>query len=145
MKVLTIIAALTALGFATAAYADPPTVLFEAKVFTDIGNAVHVEGTLTGDGLGYKNNRTSLTCYQDTQECISVSVTAGGLRIFGEIYPIIVRITRWTPEFIEASMPTACGTSIWTINRAKKTADLIERDCHNGKVYHWTIEDPPNQ
>ena len=144
MKAPTIIAAAIALAFATAAHADPPTVLFDAKVFTDVGNAVHVEGTLTGDGVGYKNNRISLMCDQNTSACFSVYVAAAGMRI-ASITPTIVRITRWTPQIIEASIPTACGTSTWTISRNNKTADLIDRDCLSGKVYHQTIEDPPNQ
>jgi hypothetical protein len=61
------------------------------------------------------------------------------------ILPTIVTITRWTSQIVEASIPTECGTSTWTINRDKKTADLIDRDCHNDKVYHLTVEDPPYQ
>jgi hypothetical protein len=61
-----------------AADEEPPLIIFNLKNFTDTGHMVHVEGTLTGDGIGYKNNRSALTCYQDMAECIGIHIDAQG-------------------------------------------------------------------
>jgi hypothetical protein len=52
---------------APAAADDEPLIIFNMKNFTDTGDMVHVEGTLTGDGIGYKNNRSALTWLELTK------------------------------------------------------------------------------
>jgi hypothetical protein len=72
--------------FATIALAaaadDEPLIIFNLKNFTDTGNMVHVEGTLTGEGIGYKNNRQAVTCYQGRRECLASPSTPKGDKFF---------------------------------------------------------------
>jgi hypothetical protein len=52
---------------------EPQQIIFNLKEFTDTGHMVHVEGTLTGDGVGYKTiarqlhaTKTSRIAYRRT-------------------------------------------------------------------------------
>jgi hypothetical protein len=55
---------------------EQPTVIFPARTFYDRGNIVHIEGTLSeeGIGIGYPNNHTVLTCYEERHECSAVQI-----------------------------------------------------------------------
>jgi hypothetical protein len=105
---------------------------------------VHVEGTLTGDGIGYKNNRAALTCYLYDRECQAVYVNSAGTQVFsiGPSIPFTVRL--WTGERILADNAAPCGSfSTWIIDSTRQTAELIDHPCVGDKTYHYTIEDPP--
>jgi hypothetical protein len=112
---------------------------------------VHVEGTLTGDGIGYKNNRAGLACYRDDRECQAVYVNSAGMHVLfiGPPVPFTVRL--WTEDRILADSAAPCGGSscssisfsAWIIDRARHTAELAEHPCTGDKTYHYTIEDPP--
>jgi hypothetical protein len=52
---------------------------FPEKSFYDGGKIVHIEGTLTGDGIGYPNNHTVLTCYQDRRQCDATQIDSQGI------------------------------------------------------------------
>jgi hypothetical protein len=56
---------LLCLTIAPASAAEPSELILPMMVFTDMGHLVHVQGTLTGEGLGYKNNHVGLTCYRE--------------------------------------------------------------------------------
>lgn len=130
---------------ATAAAADAsPEVIFPAKVFDDFVNIVHVEGTLSGNGIGYSNNHTVLTCYHQKQECSAIQIDSKGLQVFSVNLPLPYAVRAWTDESILADGDLPCGGhETWIIDRVKKTAELIEQPCSDTRTYHWTIEDPP--
>jgi hypothetical protein len=92
-----------------AAADDEPLIIFSMKNFTDTGDMVHVEGTLTGDGIGYKNNRSALTCYHDTGECIATHVDAEGRQLFLIGPPVIFTIRLWAADRIVADFAVPCG------------------------------------
>ena len=139
---------------------EPALIIFDAKSFVDTGNMVHVEGTLSGDGIGYKNNRSVVTCYNDPdrQTCTStrIDTTGSQVRMIGP--PVSYTVRLWTAGRIVADFAVSCGnqpvqqlklewrataSDTWVIDREKKTAELIEHPCLGDKTYHWTIEDPP--
>jgi hypothetical protein len=123
---------------------EPPLVIFNAKSFTDIGHIVHVEGTLSGDGIRYKNNRSALTCYQDRRECLAIHIDAQGTQVFSIGPPVVFTVRLWTADRIIADFNALCGGfDSWIVDRTRQTAELIDHPCLGDKTYHWTIEDPP--
>ena len=137
---------------------DSPQVIFNMMLFSDTSDSVHVEGTVTGDGVGYKNNRSSLTCYRDTQTCLSVHVDSLGLQIFSIGPPTEIPIQVWTSDRIVADLSLPCGpppaqdlkaqwqttaSTSWLIDRHRHSAEVVVHECLTPKTYHWTIEDPP--
>ena len=68
-------------------------IIFGNKVFSDLGVVVYITGTLTGDGVAYKNNTIAVTCYIDRRECLVSSIQQIGENQIGRldmpgIYPI---------------------------------------------------------
>jgi hypothetical protein len=146
------------LAIAPAVAVGPAEVIFRAKLFADIGDIVHVEGTLTGDGVGYKNNRSALTCYREARECLAIHIDSAGLQVFSIYPPIRFTVRLWTADRIMADLAEPCGnppnelfkrewqttvSDTWIIDRARQTAELIDHPCAEAKTHHWTIEDPP--
>src|SRR3954454_927096 len=116
------IVSLTAVS-ATAAD-EPPEVIFAAKTFTDSGKIVHVEGTLTGDGIGYKNNHTVLTCYQQKRECSAIQIDSKGMQVFSVNLPLAYTIRVWTDDRIMADGELLCGGfETWILDRTMQTAE----------------------
>lgn len=133
------------------------TLVFPMKVFTDLGHIVHVEGTLSGDGVGYPRNTTALTCYQERQECDMVFVGTQGRQIFSLGLPQIFTARVWEKDRIIADFDSPCGkppnavfAKSWQtstsetliIDRARETVELNEHPSNEKAVYHWTIENP---
>ena len=143
-KHLIIVAIVSLAATSMAAADEPQEVIFAAKTFGDFGNVVHVEGTLTGDGIGYKNNHTVLTCYQEKRECSAIQIDSKGLQVFSVNLPLPYAIRVWTAERIMADGQLPCGGfESWIVDRTRQTAELIEHPCSDSHTYHWTIEDPP--
>src|SRR6266404_2194469 len=88
---------------------DEPLIIFNLKNFTDTGDMVHVEGTLTGDGIGYKNNRSAVTCYQDRRECLAIHIDAEGRQVFPIGPPLPFTVQLWTADRIVADFAAPCG------------------------------------
>jgi hypothetical protein len=138
--------------------ADSPTILFPMKTFADAGHMVHVEGTLSGDGVGYPSNTSALTCYQERRECEMVVVSAAGLQVFSLGIPEAFTVRVWEPDRIVADLAAPCGnppnavfarewqastSETLIIDRKLETAELSVHPCNEAKLYHWTIENPP--
>jgi hypothetical protein len=131
-----------------AAFADdkPPSIIFNLRSFVDTEGLgfIHVEGTLTGEGLAYKENRSAISCYRDRKECIGTHFDAEGMQVFSLHSPEFYTIRAWTPNRVTADTTTACGgLETWIIDRTKQTAELTTRPCSEEMTYHWTIEEPP--
>jgi len=88
---------------------DPQSIIFALKNFSDTGDMVHVEGTLTGDGIGYKNNRSALTCYQDRRECLAIHIDAQGQQVFSIGPPVPFTVRLWTADRVVADFAAPCG------------------------------------
>jgi hypothetical protein len=122
----------------------PPSVIFNPKIFYSKGDIVHVEGTLTGDGIGYKNNRSVVTCYQKRQECLAIHIEAEGMQILSVGLPVPFAVRLWSADRIVADSTMPCGAlGTWTIDLARQAAELIENPCQGTSGHQWTIEDPP--
>jgi hypothetical protein len=139
------------------AAAAPDSVIFPAMVFSDIGDIVHVEGTLTGDGIGYPTNYQTLTCEKETGECLATHIDSEGMLVFWEGLPEHLTIRAWTAAEIIAETSVPCGKppearlkadwqssafTTWIIDRVGQTAEVTEHVCLGPKTYHWKIEDP---
>lgn len=132
--------------------------MFPTETFSDSGLMVHVEGTLTGEGIGYPNNRLALTCYEDKRECVSIDVETEGLLVLPIDPPAFFTVRLWTADRIVADFAAPCGyqpeasrkrewqasmSDTWIIDRERQTAEIVDHPCLGSKTYHWTIEDPP--
>jgi hypothetical protein len=148
------------LALAPAALADNnDALIFPMKVFTDMGHLIHVEGTLTGDGVAYPSNTTAVTCYQDRNECELILVAAQGRLVFSLGIPESFTVRVWAKDRIVADFAAPCLTppsnpafakgwqastsETLIIDRARETVELNEHPCTDAKLYHWTIENPP--
>jgi hypothetical protein len=133
-------------------------VIFNPRVFSDSADIVHIEGTLTGEGIAHKNNRSVITCYRVRRECLTAHIEADGLRVSSVGVPTSFTVDFWTPGRILADVAVLCpdqsytkrdkdlratALATWVIDRAEKTAELIDHSCLEGKTQHWTVEDPP--
>jgi hypothetical protein len=134
------------------------TILFNQKVFADMGDTVHVEGQVTGEGIGYKINRNAMTCYRDRKECILTHVDTQGRQAFSIGPPLFFDILKWDKDLIVADLPGLpmpsghpCGGNpggtTWYIHRDIQSTLIQENFCDpmTGErgFYKWTIEDDP--
>jgi hypothetical protein len=143
-KLSCLLSILSLLSASTPAVAqEQPSVIFPAKTFFNSDQIVHIEGTLTGDGVGYVNNHTVLTCYQRLAECDAIQIDSQGMEVFSTNIPMPYVVRVWSADRILADAHLLCddGFETWIIDRHKQTAELSERPCKDPKTYHWTLED----
>jgi hypothetical protein len=134
------------LVIAPAAADDAPTVMFDRKYFTDVGNFVGVEGSPTGEGASSDTTRWVLWCYQESRECFQIIITASG-RFVSILTPIPITYTVkvWAADRIVAQRDLACGLQeTWLLDRLRQTAEFFGATCLGRKFPPWTIEDPPS-
>jgi hypothetical protein len=77
--------------------------MFAPKLFVDSNIVVGISGTLTGDGVIFKNNTRSISCIRERKECLISSISQTGDYSVGRLafaYPI--PITRWTDSEVVA-------------------------------------------
>ena len=155
---LALITVVAALGCARH---DEQQIVFDSKHFYDsaqtTGDAfVYIAGTLTGDGVGYKNNTVAVTCYKDRMECLMESVEQIGPNQVGRLEsPISYPITKWSAYEIVAADSTDtphCRKTTISIVRTSQSAVWVEEpinqssaECKDDdtRVRKWTIEDSP--
>jgi hypothetical protein len=142
-------------------------IIFGAKAFSDSAKSnfnylgydiVSVTGTLTGDGIAYKNNSYSVTCYEDRRECLVYSVDEIGDNQVGYLeIPTFYPIMKWTPDEIVASehvVPLVPRCTKITISLERKTEEAVWVEepinqaiaaCKNAdtQIRKFTIESPP--
>jgi hypothetical protein len=141
-------------------------VIFGVKIFHDSANSnlnlgngiVSISGTLTGDGVAYKNNSYSVTCYEDRRECLVYSVDQIYSNQVGFLEtPTFYPITKWTLDEIVASedvVPLVPKCTRITISIERKTEEAIWVEepinqasvaCKDAdtQVHKYTIESPP--
>jgi hypothetical protein len=143
-----------------AAFGDKQDIIFAAKVFYDSAKIkadgfVFVGGTLTGEGIAYKNNTVMLACYRERTECLFSSIDQIGPNQVGRLgAPDPYAITTWDQEKIVATGHYAsdCRKITIDIDRkaqsvrwAEEPSNRSSAACSNAdaKTYTWSIEDPP--
>ena len=137
-------------------WAADDDIIFAPKNFFDgTGDLnVAISGTLTGDGVAYKNNTYSISCLKEFNACFVSSVEQIGDRQIGRMdfvysYPI----TKWDPSEVVATEETAdwyCARTTITLVRKSQTALWVQEPINqtrpaclksDTKIHKWTIED----
>jgi hypothetical protein len=139
--------------------ADDEDIIFAAKLFVDLPRygSVAISGTLTGDGIAYKNNAISISCFKDRQECYIAYIQQIGHNQMGrlqfvDIYPI----AKWDDKEVVAVQEVGeldCARITIAITRKSQSALYVREPINqtrpqcsqfpDEKVYRWTIEDSP--
>src|SRR5262249_41666690 len=75
------------------------------RIFVDFGDeGVGISGTLTGDGVAYKNNTHSISCSKSRRECYVASIEQIGPNQIGRLdYVEIIPITKWSADEVVAT------------------------------------------
>jgi hypothetical protein len=136
-------------------------IMFAAKSFYDSAQTtgegfVYISGTLSGDGVAYKNNTVAVSCYKDRMECVTYSIAQIGPNQVGRLaQPITYPITKWDSHEIVATelvIPMNCYKNTISIVRKSESAVWVEEPvnqssalCKNAdtRILKWTIEDSP--
>jgi hypothetical protein len=136
-------------------------IIFARKIFVDnpqiLGGFVSISGTLTGDGLIYKNNTINIACYKDRAECTASKIDQIGPHQLGDVHaPNFFSVTKWEAEEVVADNGIDCPRIIVTLDRKTQTATWVQgvfnpntdpgdNPCTypDKQIYKWTIEDPP--
>jgi hypothetical protein len=136
-------------------------IIFGKKTFVDnpeiLGGYVSISGTLTGDGIAYKNNTVNISCYRDRMECWASKIDQIGFNQVGDLRPPNVFLIRiWNADEVAADNGLNCPRLSITLDRKAKTAiwvqgvssvnnDREDNSCTypDKRTYEWTIEDPP--
>jgi hypothetical protein len=127
-------------------------VKFDEKNFQDNGVGVGISGTMTGNGVPYKNNTYAIWCNKFRKECLVSSIADLGNGVMGRLdYPYALPIVSWKEyEVIAADEPSDlhCLRTVITISRASHTASFVEEWINQGKgscenkpwIHRWAIE-----
>jgi hypothetical protein len=136
-------------------------IIFGKKTFVDnpeiLGGFVSISGTVTGDGLAYKNNTVNIFCYRDRMECWAVKIDQTGPNQIGSLRaPNLFLIATWNADEVVADNGMNCPRITVILDRKAQTAswirgvinasdDLGDNPCTypDKQIYKWTIEDPP--
>jgi hypothetical protein len=133
-------------------------IAFGGKFFYNISDGyVEVTGALAGQGIGYPDNATTISCYKERRECLVVGVEQIGPSQIGRLdSPTSYPIVKWNDYEIIATNgddnPNECRKVTISLDRKGETALWVQEPinqanifCKNvdTKVYKWTIDDPP--
>lgn len=136
MKQLLILTALI-LTFGEVAAADDTSILFPKKAFLGdyFEQSVSVSGTMTGEGIAYRNNQYGITCIREKMECWISSMEQIGPNQIGRMdSPYSYPVLRWTASEVVA------GDTEPFINCAKVTITISKR----AQTAYW-VQEPVNQ
>jgi hypothetical protein len=136
-------------------------IMFAKKEFYDSAQTtgdgvVYIAGTLSGDGVLYKNNTVAVTCYKDRMECLTYSIEQIGLNQVSRLAePTSYEITKWDSYEIVATglvNSVICRKETISIVRKSESAVWVEEPinqssavCKNAdtRILKFTIEDSP--
>lgn len=134
--------------------ADDDDITFAPKAYFDDGQNAEVvafSGTLSGEGVAYRNNTQGVTCLRQSRECWISSIEQIGLKQIGRMdSPYRVDISKWSASEIVAGYETSCAKTTVTISRNTKTILWVQEPINQArpeclrsdtKLYKWTIED----
>jgi hypothetical protein len=140
--------------------AAAPKIIFSDKMYfdnpTDPDTLVCLVGTLAGEGLGYKENSTAITCYKDRMVCAIVSVQQISDNWCCQIgrleSPLEMPVTTWNASeivSIDDGGGVACAKTTISIDRRPQTALWVQEPINQGslycvsadtKLYKWMIK-----
>ena len=161
MKVAFISLAICFVAFGCARHEeDEQQIMFAAKAYYESADTtgegyVYVAGTLTGDGVAYKNNSVVVACYKDRMECLTYVVDQIGPNHVGRLdAPTSYPVVKWDNYVIVATGGGEVNCRKDTISIARKAQTVVwvqERidqsraACKDAdtRVLKWTIEDSP--
>ena len=136
-------------------------IVFDRKAFFDSGQSsgdgyVYVAGTLTGEGVQYKNNTTAIVCYKERMECVTYGVEQIGPNQIGRLdSPLAYPVTKWDSyEIVAAGAGDTANCRKVTISIVRQTELVVwveepinqaSAACKNAdtRLLKWTIEDSP--
>jgi len=140
----------------------PQSCIFARKVFYAEKSTVYVSGTLTGNGVGYKNSTTAITCSKQTKKCLINTIfeirppkSVCQLSRLGS--PSSMSIVKWNDHVITATDTDfydtySCVKTTINIDLGSKEVLWIQepinqsalgcKDIKDPKIYKWTIENP---
>ena len=130
-------------------------IIFAPKNFVDAADMmVGISGTLSGDGVRYKNNTYSITCIKEHNRCFVSSVEQIGNYHIGRMdYVSVYPITKWDADEVTAAEQTAdtdCSRTTLTLIRKNQTALWVQEPINqtrpqckesDTKTHKWTVED----
>jgi len=138
-----------------------PDILFPKKAFFWFDQSasyanVYVAGTLTGEGVGYKNNTTVVSCDKTRMECVTYDVRQIGPNQVGRVEsPLIYPVIEWSADEVVASGDADafhCRKLTISIVRRSEVALWVEEPINQAsaackdadvRLLKWTIEDSP--
>lgn len=156
---LSLVIVLVALGCTR--HESEQQIVFASKAFADSAQTggegyVYLAGTLTGEGIPYKNNTVAVTCDKDRMECLTYSVEQIGPNQLGRLAaPTSYPVTKWNAyEIVATGAGDAvdCRKVTISIVRKSETAVWVEEPINQShaackdadtRLLKWTIEDPP--
>jgi hypothetical protein len=117
---------------------------------------VLVAGTLSGEGVGFRNNSVLLYCEQVTMDCWIIDIAQVGPNQVGPMIMRSYQVTQWDTERVVANSANLvlprCRRETISIVKASETVVWVQEpinqsdaDCLRADtgLYKWTIEDPP--
>lgn len=124
---------------------------------TALGDAfIVIEGELSGKGVGYKNNETTIACYHNEMQCLVSAVQQIGPNQVSSLDPPArYSILKWNAyEVVATSGDSSFDCSRVTINieRKSESVEWVQEPinkahilCKNAdtNTYKWSIETPP--
>lgn len=151
-----LLVAVIALGPSVPALADGTTadIIFAEKAFYATPQYVDVSGQLSGQGIGYPNNTTDISCYRDRGECMSSTIEQIGPNQLGRLQPpFIFQVTRWGAESVtavEGGDALDCYRVTLTINLKSQQTLWLQEPTNTSQAlctadittYLWTIDSP---
>lgn len=154
-QIVLLVAMAAAVLFGSDAWGTDDDIIFANKNFVDVGDAnVGISGTLTGDGIGYKNNTYVITCMKDHRECFITSIEQIGDHQIGRLdYIYSFPITKWDAYEVVATEDVTnwnCAKSTITLERKRETALWVREPINQAspncktsdtQIRKWTIED----
>lgn len=115
---------------------------------------VYVSGTLTGHGIGYKNNSAFVACFSDRKECFAYSIEQIGEKQMSSLSPpAIYPIIKWNRNEVVASGAgdiKDCTRVTISISRATQDAVWVTEptnrhhaECEHvdTTAYRWNLEE----
>jgi len=153
-RIILVMGTISAAACVNNAWGSDDDIIFDNKHFHDFGYSIGISGTLTGDGLAYKNNTYSSFCVKDRQECLIASIEQIGERQVGRLdYAYSIPIIQWNADEVIATQEASdwsCWKTTITITRKTETVLWVEEPINrsrsqcqisDGTVKTYTIED----
>jgi hypothetical protein len=135
---------------------DDDDITFSHKFFYDsdltTGDGfVTMTGTLSGPGVGYKNNTTNIACSKNNMTCLVTKVSQIGAHQIARLdFPDSFHIFVWNSLYITSVSADVCIVESITLDRKNKTVLWVKGPItpslemcvgSDPKVYKWTVED----